>query len=78
MGSSASGSSPAGNQSWKGVAKNFCPTQRDYLFVRVGDGRRWFRPSAAAEGAAKINRRKPKYADYEVEPGHPLRPWLPP
>ena len=61
-----------GNQSWSGVAKNFCPTQCDYLFVHVGDGRRWFMPSEAVGGGTHISVGGPKYADYETERGEPL------
>lgn len=61
-----------GNRSWSGVVKNFCPTQCDYLFVHVGDGRRWFIPSSAVEGATGILLGGPKYAGYEVEPGERL------
>ncbi|MGN6557961.1 MAG: group I intron-associated PD-(D/E)XK endonuclease [Solirubrobacterales bacterium] len=34
-----------GNRSWSGVAKRFDPARVDYLFVLVGDGRRWFIPA---------------------------------
>jgi hypothetical protein len=33
------------NQSWTGVVKRLDPARFDYLFVLVGDGRRWFIPS---------------------------------
>ena len=36
-----------GNRSWNGVVKYFDPDRCDYLFVHVGDGRRWFIPTAA-------------------------------
>ena len=34
-----------GNQSWSGLVKRLDPTSCDYLFVLVGDGRRWFIPA---------------------------------
>ena len=61
-----------GNQSWSGLVKNFSPAQCDYLFVHVGDGRRWFIPSEAVEGGCGICLGGPKYAAYEVEPGDTL------
>ncbi|HEY1540088.1 MAG TPA: group I intron-associated PD-(D/E)XK endonuclease [Solirubrobacteraceae bacterium] len=61
-----------GNQSWSGVAKHFAPARCDYLFVHVGNGRRWFMPSSAVDGTAHIAVGGPKYADYEVEPGDTL------
>src|SRR5262245_60612312 len=35
-----------GNQSWSGIVKRFSAERCDFLFVLVGDGRRWFLPSA--------------------------------
>ena len=61
-----------GNQSWSGLVNNFCPTQCDYLFVHCGNGRRWFIPSGAVDGATGILLGGPKYDDYEVEPGDAL------
>jgi hypothetical protein len=61
-----------GNQSWGGVVKRFSTERCDWLFVLVGDGRRWFIPAAAVEGGAGILLGGPKYAAYEVEPGRPL------
>jgi hypothetical protein len=55
-----------GNQSWSGVAKNFDPTRCDFLFVLVGDGRRWFIPSQAVEGHSTINLGGHKYSEYEI------------
>src|SRR5690349_9900126 len=34
-----------GNRSSSGLAKRFDPTRVDFLFVLVGDGRRWFIPA---------------------------------
>jgi hypothetical protein len=43
-----------GNRSWNGMVKRLDPVQYDYLFVLVGDGRRWFIPSAAVGGGCCI------------------------
>jgi PD-(D/E)XK endonuclease len=61
-----------GNRSWNGVSKPFSPERCDFLFVVVGNGRRWFIPSQAVEGSSGITLGGPKYAEYEVEPGRPL------
>jgi hypothetical protein len=61
-----------GNQSWNGVSKLLDSSRCDYLFVLVGDGRRWFIPSTALGGGSAICLGGPKYAAYEVEPGAPL------
>ncbi len=58
-----------GNQSWGGVAKLFDAARCDYLFVLVGDGRRWFMPSSAVEARTAIVLGGPKYAEFEVERG---------
>jgi hypothetical protein len=61
-----------GNQSWSGLVKRFDPARCDYLFVHVGDGRRWFIPAEAVEGGSGLLLGGPKYQAYEVEPGRPL------
>jgi hypothetical protein len=61
-----------GNQSWNGLSKQFSSDRCDYLFVLVGDGRRWFIPAAVVEGGSGIALGGPKYAAYEVEPGRPF------
>jgi hypothetical protein len=61
-----------GNQSWNGLVKRLDASRCDYLFVHVGDGRRWFIPTAAVDGATGISLGGPKYAQFEVEPGDPL------
>ena len=61
-----------GNRSWSGLVKRFDATKCDYLFAVVGDGRRWCIPSTALEGGTRIVLGGPKYAEFEVEPGHPL------
>jgi hypothetical protein len=67
-----------GNQSWNGVVKRLDATRCDRLFVRVGDGRRWYIPAAALGGGSGIVLGGPKYAPYEVEPGQPLQARSPP
>jgi PD-(D/E)XK endonuclease len=62
-----------GNRSWSGLVKRLDPTRYDYLFVQVADGRRWWLPAAAVGGGTAIWLGGPKYAEYEVERGHPLR-----
>jgi hypothetical protein len=61
-----------GNQSWSGTSKFMTPDRCDYLFVLVGDGRRWFIPSHALGGRNRVCLGGPKYAEYEVEKGRPL------
>jgi hypothetical protein len=61
-----------GNQSWSGIVKRLDPSRCDYLFVLVGDGRRWFIPSESLDGRSGIQLGGPKYAAFEVEAGSPL------
>ena len=61
-----------GNQSWTGVVKRFDPARCDYLFVHVGDGRRWFIPTPELEGHSGLHLGGPKYSEFEVEGGSPL------
>ena len=61
-----------GNRSWSGLTKAFDPNRCEYLFVLVGDGRRWFIPTEALEGRTQIILGGPKHAEYEVEPGRPF------
>ena len=61
-----------GNRSWNGVVKRFCATRCDFLFVHVGDGRRWFIPAIAVGGGSGILLGGPKYQQYEVESDRPL------
>ena len=44
-------STRGGNQSWTGLVKYFDPARCDYLFVHVGDGRRWFIPDRKLESS---------------------------
>ena len=61
-----------GNQSWSGLVKRFSPLRCDYLFIHVGDGRRWFIPARAVEGGSGLLVGGPKYEAFEVEPDRPL------
>lgn len=42
------------------------------MAVHVGDGRRWFVPTAAMDCARSISVGGGKYAEYEIEPSRPL------
>lgn len=61
-----------GNRSWTGLAKKFDPTRVDYLFVLVGDGRRWFIPAPFIEAVRSIALGGTKYSEFEVERGTPF------
>jgi hypothetical protein len=61
-----------GNRSWNGIVKRLDKSHIDYLFVLVGDGRRWFIPAPAIGGGNAIRLGGPKYAAFEIEPGRPL------
>lgn len=61
-----------GNRSWGGVVKRFSASRCDYLFVHVGDGRRWLIPSDKVEGGSGLLLGGPKYAMFEVDRGDPL------
>src|SRR4051812_7067092 len=50
-----------GNQSWNRIVKRFDSGRCDYLFVVVGDGRRWCLPSTAVEGGTRVLLGGPKY-----------------
>ncbi len=52
--------------------KRMSPERCDYLFVLVGDGRRWFIPSERIGGGNAILVGGPKYAEYEVERGRAI------
>jgi hypothetical protein len=65
-------STRGGNQSWTGVVKYFDPKRCDFLFVHVGDGRRWFIPSGELSCRAGLTLGGTKYSEFEVEPGRPL------
>jgi hypothetical protein len=57
-----------GNQSWNGLVKRLDPSRYDYLFVVVGDGRRWLIPAAEVAGGSGIRLGGPLYADFEIDP----------
>ncbi len=61
-----------GNRSWSGMVKYLDPTAYDYLFVHVGDGRRWLIPASEVGGTCGVRVGGPRYAAYEIEPGQPL------
>ena len=67
-------STSGGNQSWNRVIKRFDPSRYDYLFVLVGDGRRWFIPVGAIDSSHCVVLGGLKYSEFEVEPGRPLVP----
>jgi PD-(D/E)XK endonuclease len=61
-----------GNQSWNGLVKRLDSSRFDYLFVLVGDGRRWFIPAAQVAAGWHLRLGGPKYAEFEVERGDPI------
>lgn len=61
-----------GNQSWNGNGKKIDPARFDYLFVLTSDGRRWFIPSTALGARSAVSLGGPKYAEFEIEPGHAI------
>jgi hypothetical protein len=62
-----------GNRSWSGLGKYLDPTRYDYLFVLIGDGRRWFMPSGEVAATSGLRLGGPKNARFEIEPGQPIR-----
>jgi hypothetical protein len=65
-------STSGGNQSWNRVVKLLDPSRFDYLFVLVGDGRRWFIPAERVEAGTHLRLGGPKYAEFEVDRGDPI------
>ena len=63
-----------GNQSWNGLVKRLDQSRLDYLFVVVGDGRRWCIPALALKVGSHLSLGGPKYSEFEVETGGPLPP----
>ena len=61
-----------GNQSWNGLTKYLDPSRCDYLFVLVGDGRRWFIPADRVDGGRGLGLGGPKYGEFEVDRGDPI------
>ncbi len=68
----ASVATNGGNQSWTRVAKRFDAARVDFLFVLVGDGRRWFIPSAAVESTVGLKLAGRKYSEFEIESAGPI------
>ncbi len=66
-------STQGGNQSWSGKVKYFEPERCEFLFVHVGDGRRWLIPTAALDCRTSLTLGGPKYSEFEIAPGPPLR-----
>jgi hypothetical protein len=66
-------STRGGNRSWNGLVKYFDPSRCDFLFVHVGDGRRWFIPTADLECRSQLTLGGRKYSEFEIDPGRPLR-----
>lgn len=58
-----------GNQSWTGETKKLDPARVDFVFVLVGDGRRWFIPAPALEGHTAITLGGPRYSEFEIDRG---------
>jgi PD-(D/E)XK endonuclease len=56
-----------GNRSWNGLVKRLDPENYDYLFVLVGEGRRWFIPSKVVGGGSGISLGGPRYAEFEID-----------
>lgn len=61
-----------GNQSWNGAVKKADLSRFDYLFVHIGDGRRWFIPATVLDGRTSITLGGPKYSEFEIEAGRSL------
>ena len=56
-----------GNRSWTGAVKYFDRHRCDFLFVRLIDGRTWFIPAAAVDGATSISLGGPKYSEFQIK-----------
>lgn len=63
-----------GNQSWTGVVRYFDHARCDFLFVWLTDGRRWFIPSTAIDGARGINIGGGKYSEFEIRSSSEIPP----
>lgn len=55
-------------------AKRFDPEAIDFLFALVGDGRRWFIPSAAIEAETAVTLGGTKYSEFEIPPAAAIAP----
>jgi hypothetical protein len=65
-----------GNQSWSGATKTFDPQHVDFLFVLVGDGRRWLIPADVVEASRAVALGGTKYSEFEVESGTAIDPLI--
>lgn len=61
-----------GNQSWNGVSKRLDPANVDYVFVMVGDGRRWLIPTSHLKSRTTLRLGGSKYAEFEISRVAPL------
>ncbi|HYH62785.1 MAG TPA: group I intron-associated PD-(D/E)XK endonuclease [Solirubrobacterales bacterium] len=61
-----------GNRSWQGVSKNFDAASIDYLFVLVGDGRRWLIPASGIGGRTNIKVGGARYQEFEIDAARPI------
>jgi hypothetical protein len=66
-----------GNRSWSGLVKTLDPSRYDFLFVLVGDGRRWLMPAAEVHAGSGLDLGGPKYERFEIESGVPLQAPVP-
>ena len=56
-----------GNQSWNGLVKPFRPQRCDFVFILVGNGRRWFIPSSSITTKRSISVGAAKWGDFAVD-----------
>ena len=61
-----------GNQSWTGLSKHLDPSRIDFIFILVGDGRRWLIPASALEARTAVTVGGPRYSEYEIASGQPI------
>ena len=61
-----------GNQSWTGTVKTFDRARCEYLFIHVGDGRRWFIPTEFLQAKRSLRLGGEKYSEFEIERGRSL------
>ena len=56
-----------GNRSWSGLVKVFDVTRADFVFILVGNGRRWLIPTCEIDASTAIHVGGPKYSEYEID-----------
>src|SRR3954451_14744103 len=61
-----------GNQSWTGTVKLFDAHRCDFVFVHVGDGRRWYLPTEALAAGRAVSLGGEKSAGSGVHGGPPI------